>query len=396
MPEHNIHHLASFLENWTKNDKYFEMLRLMAQLSRLFSESKTPYLDYRLTENLFCRYFKALNDARSCTAYDARIGSVDIGIKTFILNGSDQSTEKIAEFNKLKKELDGLTKMDLAKKIAQFRNERMQFANNQYGVSETQYHIVGRKEGLLRVFNTPYEEVDIDHLHLESDTATSCRFNDEKNEYTFNKSKSVLMKRFTVPHVHFDVEVEIFDEPLMLLEQFFNNQKQGISLAKKMEKGQDFVMLPLYSYTKAKGKYVAEKSGLNQFNAGGRRRNPLEVYIPIPKDVHNHYPNFFPKRDEPFSLLLPNGEHLSAKICQDGGKALMSNPNLALGQWILRDVLKKKEGELVTIDDLNRLGFDSVCVEKLHKKTPDGLEIFKIYFADSEMNYESFIENNRF
>lgn len=51
MPEHNIHHLASFLENWTKNDKYFEMLRLMAQLSRLFSESKTPYLDYRLTEN---------------------------------------------------------------------------------------------------------------------------------------------------------------------------------------------------------------------------------------------------------------------------------------------------------------------------------------------------------
>ena len=101
MPEHNIHHLASFLENWTKNDKYFEMLRLMAQLSRLFSESKTPYLDYRLTENLFCRYFKALNDARSCTAYDARIGSVGIGIKTFILNGSDQSTEKIAEFNKL-------------------------------------------------------------------------------------------------------------------------------------------------------------------------------------------------------------------------------------------------------------------------------------------------------
>lgn len=111
------------------------------------------------------------------------------------------------------------------------------------------------------------------------------------------------MKRFTVPHVHFDVEVEIFDEPLMLLEQFFNNQKQGISLAKKMEKGQDFVMLPLYSYTKAKGKYVAEKSGLNQFNAGGRRRNPLEVYIPIPKDVHNHYPNFSRKEMNHFTII---------------------------------------------------------------------------------------------
>lgn len=65
----------------------------------------------------------------------------------------------------------------------------MQFANNQYGVSETQYHIVGRKEGLLRVFNTPYEEVDIDHLHLESDTATSCRFNDEKTSTPSIKAK---------------------------------------------------------------------------------------------------------------------------------------------------------------------------------------------------------------
>lgn len=390
MPEYYNNSLATFLSSWCKNEKYFEMLKLMAQLSRLFSESQTPYLDYRLTENLFCRYFKALNDARSCTAYDARIGSLGIGIKTFILSANNQSTEKIAEFNKLKKELEGLSDLDLAKKISQFRNERMWFANNQYGVTETQYHIIGRKQGLLRIFNTPYEEVDIDHIHLEKDTFTSCCFNDEKNEYIFNKSKSVLMKRFSVTEGYYDVDVEILDDPLLLLEQFFNKQKQDILTAKK--KGVDFVMLPLYSYSRLKGKFVAKKSGLNQFNAGGRKRNPLEVYIPIPKKIHQHFPDFFPKRDKPFTLVLPNGKKISAKICQDGGKALMSNPNLALGQWILRDVLKKEENELVTIDDLNRLGFDSVCIEKLHKSTSEGLEMYKIYFSDTDESYASFIE----
>ena len=42
----------------------------------------------------------------------------------------------------------------------------------------------------------------------------------------------------------------------------------------------------------------------------------------------------------------------------------MSNPNTALGKWLLRDVLQLKEGELVTIELLNRMGFDSVIVYK--------------------------------
>ena len=77
--------LESFLSNWRNNSTYFEMLQLMASISRLFSESATPYLDYRLAENLFCKYFNAQNDARSCTAYDARLSHLGIGIKTFIL-----------------------------------------------------------------------------------------------------------------------------------------------------------------------------------------------------------------------------------------------------------------------------------------------------------------------
>ncbi|MDO4823072.1 MAG: NgoFVII family restriction endonuclease [Bacteroidales bacterium] len=397
MQEYRYNNLSSFLANWQDNTKYFDMLRLMAQLSKLFSENEVPYLDYRLAENLFCKYFDAANDARSCTAYDARLMRVGIGIKTFVLKGKhgDYSVEKIAEFNKLKKTLNGLSGIDLALQIGKYRNERMEFANNQYDVNETQYHIVGRVEGTLRLFNTPYEFVNLEKLHLDKDDETSCSFNDETNEYTFNKSKSALLKRFEVPSDHKDIPVDILDDPLSLLEEFFADKKEQVVTAKKLVRGEDYLILPLYSFNKKRGCFVAEKSGLNQFNAGGRKRNDLEVYIPVPMAIRNIFPNFFPSRDIPFTLLLPDGKKLSAKICQDGGKALMSNPNSALGEWILRKVLKKRPWELVTMNDLDRLGFDSICVENMHCIDNDGNKMYKISFSNTNENFQSFINDDQ-
>ena len=397
MQKYHYNNLSSFLTNWKDNTKYFDMLRLMAQLSKLFSENEVPYLDYRLAENLFCKYFEAENDARSCTAYDARLMHVGIGIKTFVLKGKqgDNSVEKIAEFNKLKKTLNGLSGMDLAMQIAKYRNERMEFANNQYDVNETQYHIVGRVEGTLRLFNTPYEFVNLEKLHIDKDDETSCSFHDELNEYTFNKSKSVLLKRFVVPSDHKDIPVEILEDPLSLLEEFFADKNKQVIVAKKHVRGEDYVILPLYSFNKKKGYFVPEKSGLNQFNAGGRKRNELEVYIPVPSALRDLFPHFFPSRDVPFTLLLPDGKKLSAKICQDGGKALMSNPNKELGEWILRKVLKKSPWELVTMDDLDRLGFDSVCVENMHCKDEVGNKMYKISFSNTNENFQSFMNDDQ-
>lgn len=391
MQEYNYNNLEGFLTGWMSNDRYFDMLGLMAQLSRLFSESAIPYLDYRLTENLFCRYFEAMNDARSCTAYDARLGNLGIGIKTFILSKKNQSVEKIAEFNKLKKYLNDLTGIDLARQISIYRNERIQFANDQYDVTESQYHIIGRIEGRLRIFNTPYNKVDIDNIHLGKDDATSISFDDGIDEFVFNKSKSVLMKRFVMPNVYKDVDIDILEEPLELLEEFFLKKREGIVTARTRKKGYDYIMLPLYSRNSRLGKFVAEKSGLNQFNAGGRKRNENELYIPVPSTIQNTYSNFFPDRDTPFCLILPDGKELSAKICQDGGKALMSNPNSELGKWLLRKVLRKRPWDIVTIDDLNRLGFDSVCIEDLHQLNSRNERVYRISFADSEENYEQFI-----
>jgi hypothetical protein len=110
---------------------------------------------------------------------------------------------------------------------------------------------------------------------------------------------------------------------------------------------------------------VQEKSGLNQWNASGRPRDPNEVYIQIPAWIHQDYKNFFPPRDESFTLMLPDGGEMSAKVCQDNSKALMSNPNSALGQWLLRDVLNLKEKELLTYGKLEEIGLDSVVIYKL-------------------------------
>ena len=383
--------LESFLNNWRNNSTYFEMLQLMASISRLFSESATPYLDYRLAENLFCKYYDAQNDARSCTAYDARLAGLGIGIKTFGLkNGS--SVEKIAEFNKLKPRLNGLSGMDLARQLGVFRNERMQFANNTYNVSETQYHIVGRQEGMLRVFNTPYELVDTEHIYDINDTETSISFNDGRNEYSFNKSKSVLQKRFYLPKDYVEVPVKILEEPLELLSLLLRNQTKTARIHRAEVKGYDYIILPLYS-ERGGVRNVPEKSGLNQWNAGGRKRNANEVYIPIPKSIHHSYPEFFPDRDIQFELRLPDGSVLSAKVCQDGGKALMSNPNSALGEWILRKVLRKKEGELVSIEDLNTYGIDSIKVVSTHETNIAGEQIFKLVFSNTDYeSYSDFME----
>lgn len=131
----------------------------------------------------------------------------------------------------------------------------------------------------------------------------------------------------------------------------------------KFVRGENYVILPLYGI-KNKEKFVFEKSGLNQWHAGGRKRDFGEVYIPIPIEIHKKFPNFFPERDQLFELKIPTGEVFSAKVCQDNSKALMTNPNKALSDWLLRKVFQVKEGELLTIEKMNELGFDSVIICK--------------------------------
>ncbi len=341
-----------------ENKEYYSMLRLMASLSNLFSDSKIPFIHYRITENLFCKYFGATNLSRTDTAYDAKWKNMGIGIKTFTLPGLT-SKEKIAEFNSLSPELRNLDGLALALKLADFRNERMAIANSLYNIDNSIYHIIGRRHGSLYVFNTPYEFVDKERIRVSKSNEKSLHFSDGRNNYSFNRSKSVLMKEFQMPEDAHRVDVDIIKDPFELLESLLAKNKEIEPMQFK-----ETAVLPLFSM-KNGIKYVPEKSGLNQWNAGGRARDENEVYIPIPASVHQDKPGFFPDRNTIFTINLPDGSCLKAKVCQQGGKALMSNPNSALGEWILRKVLHKRPGRLVTYEDLEIAGFDSIILTKI-------------------------------
>ena len=95
------------------------------------------------------------------------------------------------------------------------------------------------------------------------------------------------------------------------------------------------------------------------------------------------FQTFFLKRDETFNLEISTGEIFEAKVYQDNSKALISRPNKALSDWLLRKVLQLKEGELATIEKLNELGFDSVIITK-NKKSEFKIDIMQ---TDSYDNF---------
>ena len=71
----------------------------------------------------------------------------------------------------------------------------------------------------------------------------------------------------------------------------------------------------------------------------------------------------------------------------------MSNPNAALGKWLLRKVLCKKEGELVTLEDLDTYGIDSVKIISTHEMNDNGERIYKIVFSNTDYeDYSAFID----
>lgn len=182
-----------------------------------------------------------------------------------------------------------------------------------------------------------------------------------------------------------EIEVQIHQDPFEMLQSEENGILQtselkpikGLCETKNQNRR---LALKLYKEKKGICK-VEEKSGLNIWNAGGRRRHPDEVYIPFNRVDRERKENegFFPPRDIPFRLILPDNTTLDAKVCQDNGKAIMSNPNCALGKWLLRDVLEVPEGTLITYELLQEKGFDTVVFEKI-----DELE-YKIDFTDSSV-----------
>ncbi|MCL5073658.1 MAG: NgoFVII family restriction endonuclease [Actinobacteria bacterium] len=357
---------------------YKKLLKIAGSLSNLFSDNDVPYLYYRYVENLFCKAFGAKNLSRSDLSADASKNNLGLGIKTFI-HKNGNGFEKITELDTEMELLRDLGTEDMVKRISEIRNERIAITKRTFGLEDIIYHCVTRKPSKILIYEVPMDKVNIDKIQVKSRKGTVINFNDDKNEYKFYLSKSTLLKRFAPIESPIEFDVDILSDPFKELEKLLEDVTE---LAVPSTQEYDQVILPLYSYKDGKP-YVYPKSGLNIWNAGGRPRDLGEVYIRIPSWTHEIFPNFFPSRNIKFTLIKPDGNIMSAKVCQDNSKALMSDPNNKLGEWLLRTVLNLKEGEVLTYEKLEELGIDSVVITK---KAEDK---FNIDFAKTG-SYEEF------
>lgn len=347
-------------------ERYKKMLTIIGNLSLLFSESDCPYLPYRCHENIFCKYLEAENLARNDCSADARKGSIGIGLKTWVANDD----QKVAEFGRLRETYENLSGLELVIKIAEYRNERIRITKNIYGINELIYHIVKRVPGAMQILEHSFDCIDTNNITIINDrgNVNNTYFTDGNHTYHFSTSKNTLYMIFDNMELLDTFEVEIMTDPYsFLMRAFEETGATNFNVANHHTPEIDrrnSICLRLYS-TRADGtKFVAERSGLNHWNALGRPRNPNEVYIPYPAEDRKRTGDFFPPKDTVFNLTFPDGTVIPSKVCQQNCKAIMSNPNKALGEWLLRNVFELPEGTLLTYRMLEIFGIDCVIFRK--------------------------------
>ncbi|MBA5791722.1 NgoFVII family restriction endonuclease [Flavobacterium sp. xlx-214] len=387
-----------------QREEYIKFLQVYGALSNLFRQKQgdmIPYLDSKFQETVFAKIFNSQNVDIGNTPHDVlsvfgndRIG---IGLKTWM--GSKPSFQKVMQLKRYQTEINTLYgDWDaMANRISSIKNDRLKSDYERLGLHENTniYHYVTRDKGIFTIHECAYPLIDLSTINITDVTSSSLSWTDNQKEYKFTFGDSQIWQKFdarkqdTLILNQFDVK--IIEDPFeFLLKAYFNL----IDTVKEETIDVEEVYLPLYSY---QSKEVEEKSGLNAWNAAPKNKNsdaprPLnEVYIPIPREFHKKYPNFFiddifefekyrdayvgDKNNKPevrFHLTLPNGKRIPALVTQSNMKGLQSGSNTehdekgkrygqsALGQWLLVDVLGLKDRQPVTRDWLIQKGTDSV------------------------------------
>jgi hypothetical protein len=389
----------SGLRDIKDSKRYAQYLRAVGALSGLFSDNPKPLINYRTAEKLFNLQSGAEDVGRHDSSFDSRIpkagmSSIGVGVKTFTANSAnDSSTEKIAEFSNpgFVKVLSKMKGKKLAQAVSDLRNSRVTSDSLQLGIDLTKsyYHCVVRIPGAVVLHEESYALIQTASLYPTdprgkriSNWPTNLDghlyFGDGSNLYTFHRGKNVLQKRFDLSknYTSSPVKIEVLIDAFGRILKAFGGG--AASLAGEagalmpnptLGRATESVVLPLYS---PGSMVVQQSSGINNWNAGGRSRKFGEAYIPIPSIVHKLRPGFLPSRDTKFVMALPNGDRISAKVCQQGSKALMSDPNTSLCFWLYelidgqRKVSEKRfqDKNPYTYQDLLKIGKDAVSLSK--------------------------------
>lgn len=126
------------------------------------------------------------------------------------------------------------------------------------------------------------------------------------------------------------------------------------------------VNLNLFYYQNRVGSpIVHERSGLNWGQRPEYRRDLNQAYIPVPKEIHDGDPEFFPPRDHEFTIVTDDGQSFIAVMAQDNRKAIETKyDNSILGRYF-RDRLELPRGSIISYEDLSNYGRMAVSIHKI-------------------------------
>lgn len=392
--------------------EYIEFLKIFGALSGLFKDNqeganaRKPYLYYRNHEQLFARVFDVEDLTRKDSAFDAlanwKGNRVGIGLKTWI-HTKDLTYQKVAEFNKLapvviEPIIKNGSPEEVIRKVSELRNDRIMLDKRLHGTDREVYHFITRDNDVMNIIETKYDLIDIDSLELIKSDGKTYVFRDKLHRYKFYKSKSVLLEEFDASQGEIieKIPIEQYDDPFELI-KMINIPKNKNEIINKE------IYLPLYQ-DKKEGRVVSDCSGINirhskpKSKGSSTPRPEYEIEVRVSKWIHHVFPNFFGlnaldeeqvKNSElnDFDLILPDERVLRGRIKQQNGKSLQTNPQGALGEWILKDILGLENREVVTWELLDRLGIDSLKITKLNDKE------FKVTVAETGA-YEKFKVDN--
>ena len=343
---------------------YQRSISAAASLSRLFSDNL--YLNSKLMERAFCKYLDAENVALDDVPIDAKIHTSDheygIGLKTFgHAEGTKLKTEKIAEFDKLKRRYTHDPQKD-SELVIDSWNDRLDETQAIYGIDDYTYHCLTRHGNTIGIVECGFTSIDPGEIKAEA-SAGGFFFEYDSIRYRYNYGKSVLMRGFDVTRPIESFDVKVMEDPFSVLERIYDEIPDDA-------KPKPVLVLPLFGY-KHGVPTVFPRSGLNQWNAEGRPRSLKEVYIPYNKREQELSSGFFPEykpghrgEKQHFVIHLPNGKQFNASRCQSGGKGIMSQDNSDFGEWLLHDVLAVEPGSVVTMDMLEERGINAVIFTK--------------------------------
>ena len=403
----------SIWEQFSKEqrDEYVKFLQVYGALSNLFRQKQgdlIPYLDSKFQETVFSKIFKSENVDIGNTPHDVLClfgnSRVGIGLKTWM--GSKPSFQKVMQLKRYQNELNiyRTDLLSLAYKISEIKNERMRSDYERLGLIENNniYHYVTRDKGLFTINECAYPLIDLNKITIQSEAQSAFSWSDGNKDYKYTYGDSQIHQKFDSHKYNSLIldkfDVKIIEDPFaFLLKAYFDIVENLKPIEPKIVEA----YLPLYSY---QSKEVEEKSGLNAWNAAPKNKQsdaprPLnEVYIPVPRDFHKKFPDFFvddifefeklralydgtnTKSEIRFHLQLPNGKKIPALLTGDNMKNFQSGSHTekdengkkygqsALGQWLLVDVLGLKDRKLVTREWLQKKGTDSV---RIWRKTGD-------------------------